>query len=77
MTSGERFGSRWGMMLAMLGMAVGTGNIWRFPYITGENGGAAFVLIYLACAFGIGVPILMAEVMIGRRGSNGLDRRLS
>ena len=50
------------------GMAVGTGNIWRFPYVTGENGGAAFVLIYLACAFGIGVPILIAELMIGRRG---------
>ncbi|MCV6606437.1 MAG: sodium-dependent transporter, partial [Porticoccaceae bacterium] len=44
------------------------GNIWRFPYMTGENGGAAFVLVYLICAFAIGVPILMAEVMIGRRG---------
>jgi NSS family neurotransmitter:Na+ symporter len=54
--------------MASVGFAVGLGNIWRFPYVTGENGGAAFVIIYLACAFGIGVPILMAELMIGRRG---------
>jgi len=54
--------------MASVGFAVGLGNIWRFPYVTGENGGAAFVLIYLACAFGIGVPILMAELLIGRRG---------
>jgi NSS family neurotransmitter:Na+ symporter len=54
--------------MASVGFAVGLGNIWRFPYVTGENGGAAFVLIYLACAFGIGIPILMAELLIGRRG---------
>jgi NSS family neurotransmitter:Na+ symporter len=60
--------SRFAFLLASVGFAVGLGNIWRFPYVTGENGGAAFVLIYLACAFGIGVPILMAEVMVGRRG---------
>ncbi len=50
-----------------MGFAVGLGNIWRFPYVTGENGGSAFVLIYLLCAFGIGVPILMAEFLLGRR----------
>ncbi len=55
-------------MMASVGFAVGLGNIWRFPYITGENGGSAFVLVYLLCAFGIGVPILMAELMLGRRG---------
>ncbi len=60
--------SRFAFLMASVGFAVGLGNIWRFPYITGENGGAAFVLIYLACAFGIGIPILMAELLIGRRG---------
>ncbi|MEM1154236.1 MAG: sodium-dependent transporter, partial [Pseudomonadota bacterium] len=54
--------------MAAVGFAVGLGNIWRFPYVTGENGGAAFVLVYLACAFAIGMPILMAELLIGRRG---------
>ena len=65
---GAHWSSRFAFLMASVGFAVGLGNIWRFPYITGENGGAAFVLIYLACAFGIGVPILMAELMIGRRG---------
>jgi len=60
--------SRFAFLMASVGFAVGLGNIWRFPYVTGENGGAAFVIIYLACAFGIGVPILIAELMIGRRG---------
>jgi NSS family neurotransmitter:Na+ symporter len=61
--------SRFAFLMASVGFAVGLGNIWRFPYVTGENGGAAFVLIYLACAFLIGVPILMAELMVGRRGN--------
>ncbi|MFT4518677.1 MAG: NSS family neurotransmitter:Na+ symporter [Halioglobus sp.] len=65
---GAHWSSRFTFLMASVGFAVGLGNIWRFPYITGENGGAAFVLIYLACAFFIGVPILMAELMIGRRG---------
>ena len=65
---GAHWSSRFTFLMASVGFAVGLGNIWRFPYITGENGGAAFVLIYLACAFGIGVPILIAEVLIGRRG---------
>ena len=60
--------SRFVFLMASVGFAVGLGNIWRFPYITGENGGAAFVLVYLACAFGIGAPILIAEMLIGRRG---------
>ena len=63
-----QWSSRFAFLMASVGFAVGLGNIWRFPYVTGENGGAAFVLIYLACAFGIGVPILMAELLIGRRG---------
>lgn len=65
---GAHWSSRFTFLMASVGFAVGLGNIWRFPYVTGENGGAAFVVIYLACAFGIGVPILMAELLIGRRG---------
>ncbi|MEH6634678.1 MAG: sodium-dependent transporter [Halioglobus sp.] len=65
---GGQWSSRFAFLMASVGFAVGLGNIWRFPYVTGENGGAAFVLVYLACAFGIGVPILMAELLIGRRG---------
>ncbi|MDH5435140.1 MAG: sodium-dependent transporter [Gammaproteobacteria bacterium] len=60
--------NRWVFMLAATGSAVGLGNIWKFPYITGENGGGAFVLIYLVCVAAIGIPIMMAEVMLGRRG---------
>jgi len=65
---GAHWSSRFAFLMASVGFAVGLGNIWRFPYVAGENGGAAFVLVYLACAFGIGVPILMAELLIGRRG---------
>jgi NSS family neurotransmitter:Na+ symporter len=54
--------------MASIGFAVGLGNIWRFPYVTGENGGGAFVLVYLLCVFCIGLPILIAEIMLGRRG---------
>ncbi|MGK0523145.1 MAG: NSS family neurotransmitter:Na+ symporter [Pseudomonadales bacterium] len=60
--------SKMAFILAAAGSAVGLGNIWKFPYITGENGGGAFVLVYLACIFLIGVPVLIAEIMIGRRG---------
>lgn len=59
---------RWAFVLAASGSAVGLGNIWKFPYITGENGGAAFVLVYLACIVAIGVPVMMAEILIGRSG---------
>jgi len=60
--------SRWAFVLAAAGSAVGLGNIWKFPYIAGENGGGAFVLVYLGCIAVIGIPIMMAEVLIGRRG---------
>lgn len=60
--------SRWAFILAATGAAVGLGNIWKFPYIAGENGGGAFVLVYLACIAFIGVPVMMAEILIGRRG---------
>jgi NSS family neurotransmitter:Na+ symporter len=60
--------SRLAFVLAATGSAVGLGNIWKFPYITGENGGGAFVLVYLLCIAIVGIPIMMAEVVIGRRG---------
>ncbi|MGD8977779.1 MAG: sodium-dependent transporter [Gammaproteobacteria bacterium] len=60
--------SRLAFVLAVSGSAVGLGNIWRFPFIAGENGGGAFVLFYILCVFGIGLPIMISEVMIGRRG---------
>ncbi|MGB5468852.1 MAG: sodium-dependent transporter, partial [Woeseiaceae bacterium] len=55
-------------ILAVTGSAVGLGNIWKFPYIAGQNGGGAFVLVYLACVLFIGMPVMMAEILIGRRG---------
>src|SRR5690606_968632 len=60
--------SRLAFILALAGSAVGLGNIWRFPYVAGENGGGAFVLVYVVFVFAIGLPIMMAEVLIGRRG---------
>jgi len=60
--------SRWLFILAATGSAVGLGNIWKFPYITGENGGGAFVLVYLACICLIGIPVMIAEVTLGRLG---------
>jgi neurotransmitter:Na+ symporter, NSS family len=63
-----QFRSRITFILAATGSAVGLGNIWKFPYITGENGGGAFVLVYLICVAAIGIPIMMAETMFGRRG---------
>jgi len=59
--------SRFAFILAATGSAVGLGNIWKFPYITGENGGGAFVIVYLLCVLLIGIPIMMAETMLGRR----------
>ena len=63
-----QWSSRWIFILAATGSAVGLGNIWKFPYIAGENGGGAFVLVYLLCIAAIGIPIMMAEVLLGRRG---------
>lgn len=68
-----KFGSKLGIILASAGSAVGLGNIWRFPYETGNNGGAAFILIYIGCVILLGLPIMIAEFMIGRRsGSNAV-----
>ena len=63
-----QWSSRWIFILAATDSAVGLGNIWRFPYLTGENGGGAFVLVYLLCVIMMGIPIMMAEILLGRRG---------
>ncbi|MGB5345451.1 MAG: sodium-dependent transporter [Woeseia sp.] len=60
--------SRMAFILAVTGSAVGLGNIWKFPYIAGQNGGGAFVLVYLLCVVLIGMPVMMSEILIGRRG---------
>lgn len=60
------WGSRFGFILAAAGSAIGLGNIWKFPYITGQNGGGWFVLVYLGCIALVGLPIMMAEIFIGR-----------
>ena len=62
-----QWSTRLAFMLAAIGSAVGLGNVWKFPYITGENGGGAFVLVYLLCIALIGIPVMIAEVMLGRR----------
>lgn len=62
----ENFGSKLGFVLAAAGSAIGLGNIWAFPYVVGSNGGAAFIFIYLLCVAIIGLPVLLAEVLIGR-----------
>ena len=67
----ENFGGRLAVIMAMAGSAIGLGNIWRFPYLVGQNGGAAFVLVYIAASALLALPIFMAEAVIGRRsGSN-------
>jgi NSS family neurotransmitter:Na+ symporter len=60
--------SRWAFILAVSGSAVGLGNVWKFPYMAGENGGGAFVLFYILCVFLVGMPVMVSEVLIGRRG---------
>ena len=62
----EQFGSRLGFILVSAGCAIGLGNVWKFPYICGENGGAAFIVIYLACLAMLGLPMLICEYAVGR-----------
>ena len=61
-----KFGSRLGVVLATAGSAVGLGNVWRFPYMTGQNGGAAFILVYLGCILMLGIPGMVSEFIVGR-----------
>ena len=69
-TSSGMWSSRLIFILAAAGSAVGLGNIWRFPYVAGENGGGVFVLAYLLCICVIGLPIMIAEIVLGRAGKN-------
>jgi NSS family neurotransmitter:Na+ symporter len=66
----DGFSSKFGVIAAIAGSAVGLGNIWRFPYIAGENGGGAFLLLYFACVVAIGIPVMMSELIIGRRAQS-------
>jgi NSS family neurotransmitter:Na+ symporter len=66
--SRSTWSTRWAFILVAIGSSVGLGNIWKFPYMTGSQGGSAFVLVYLVCVALIGLPLLMAEILIGRRG---------
>ncbi|MCL2681977.1 MAG: sodium-dependent transporter [Bacteroidales bacterium] len=68
--SRDGFSSRFGVFAAVIGSAVGLGNIWRFPYMAGENGGAAFLIIYFAFVLIIGIPAMLSEFIIGRRGQS-------
>ncbi len=69
----ENFGNRFGVLVAMAGSAVGLGNLWRFPYLAGTNGGAAFILLYLVFVFILCIPVMYSEFLIGRRsGANAI-----
>ena len=72
-----QWSSRMAFVLAATGSAVGLGNIWKFPYITGQNGGGAFVLVYLVCILIIGIPVMMGELLIGRRGRQSPSHSIS
>ena len=76
MTKLERasFGSKLGVILATAGSAVGLGNIWRFPYMTGQNGGAIFIIIYVLCVLLLGIPCMISEFIIGRHGQANTAR---
>ena len=68
------FGSKLGVILATAGSAVGLGNVWRFPYMTGQNGGAAFILIYLVCILLLGLPGMLGEFIVGRHSAANAAR---
>ena len=68
------FGTKLGVILATAGSAVGLGNVWRFPYMAGQNGGAAFILIYLVCIFMLGIPGMVGEFVIGRHSAANAAR---
>jgi len=72
-TSRDTF-SKIGVILASVGGSVGLGNIWRFPYETGMNGGGAFLIVYLLCVFVLGIPVMTAEFVIGRGSHHGTAR---
>ncbi len=71
------FGSRLGVILATAGSAVGLGNVWRFPYMAGENGGAVFIIIYAVCVLFLGIPCMISEFIVGRHGRANTARAFS
>ncbi len=73
-TERANFGSKLGVVLATAGSAVGLGNVWRFPYMAGENGGAAFIFIYIFCVLMLGIPCMVSEFVIGRHGAANTAR---
>ncbi len=74
MSERANFGSKLGVILATAGSAVGLGNVWRFPYMTGQNGGAAFILIYVMCVLLLGIPCMINEFIIGRSAQTNTAR---
>ena len=74
MSDRTNFGSRLGMVLATAGSAVGLGNVWRFPYMTGQNGGAAFIILYLGCILLLGIPGMVSEFIVGRHSQSNAAR---
>ena len=74
MESRGNFGSRLGVILATAGSAIGLGNIWRFPFTTGQNGGAAFILVYFVCVLLLGIPGMVSEFIVGRRAQTNAAR---
>ncbi len=73
-TERANFGSKLGIILATAGSAVGLGNVWRFPYMTGQNGGATFLVIYALCVLMIGIPCMISEFIVGRHGASNTAR---
>ncbi len=73
-TERAHFGSKLGVVLATAGSAVGLGNVWRFPYMAGENGGAVFIIIYVVCVLMLGIPCMVSEFVIGRHGAANTAR---
>ena len=74
MSDRANFGSKLGVILATAGSAVGLGNVWRFPYMAGENGGAVFIIIYVACVLLLGIPCMISEFIVGRHGQSNTAR---
>ena len=74
MSERTNFGSRIGVVLATAGSAVGLGNVWRFPYMVGNDGGAAFILIYIGCVLFLGIPGMIAEFSVGRNSAANAAR---
>ena len=73
-TERANFGSKLGIILATAGSAVGLGNVWRFPYMTGQNGGAVFIVIYVICVLVLGIPCMISEFIVGRHGQANTAR---